>query len=415
MASKSEAKRRKRLRLRRQQEAHLTQLEAERRYRESLQRVLNALEMPDLFRNLPKKESMALLMARFHPPRIDPAEGTRVPRRVMEQVRKQFSILLKAFTLPVMPGYDSVSLEDFSTAGYALAAHSKLKLPRSSGALLSMLEQLRPFSQYMDSSNDECMRWLKLAATAACMSINRVNQTMYLPTPRFDSHRLGLALQCRVSMRICPVKPESRVVSMDGKPRPACRIGLAVAGAGIRWAATTPAELGSTSDFADLPMQACIQSHALSRLRERLDTCNLGTIHSELFFAFEKKQFAPLANNRALAAFEVFGEKVGYLLVEIVDGAAVVRTFLFITNSGTPEGTRLDHELRVGKMEKEYLQIDRLSAFVKTDLPQDQRVRNVFERVGLGHLCRLDPKLFGSREPNATGYAKDFVKYMGLG
>lgn len=98
-----------------------------------------------------------------------------------------------------------------------------------------------------------------------------------------------------------------------------------------------------------------------------------------------------------------------------IKGVAVVRTFLFITNSGTPEGDRLDNELRLGKMDKEFLQIDKLSMFVRTDLTLDQRVRDVFDRVGLGHLCRLDPERFGNRTKGATGYARDFVKYMGLG
>ena len=92
----------------------------------------------------------------------------------------------------------------------------------------------------------------------------------------------------------------------------------------------------------------------------------------------------------------------------------VFRTFLFITNSGTPEGERLDHELRVGKIEKEFLRIDTLSAFVRTDMTLDARVVGVFKRVGLGHLCDLDPDLFGKRSPQATGYAADFVKYAGL-
>lgn len=42
-----------------------------------------------------------------------------------------------------------------------------------------------------------------------------------------------------------------------------------------------------------------------------------------------------------LVTYYQFGVKVGYLVVEMMAGMAIVRTFLFLMNHGTPEGEKL--------------------------------------------------------------------------
>ena len=161
-------------------------------------------------------------------------------------------------------------------------------------------------------------------------------------------------------------------------------------------------------------MDVYVQSHALIRLRERIDTVDHPSLHFTLALSVYKKQISILHNGKSLLAYYHIKHKLGYFLLDVIDGVVVMRTFLFITNSGTPEGDRLDRELNIGKLEKQYVGIDKLSSFVGSDLMMDERVKNIFDKVGLGHLKDLDPAFYDRKGIREKGYAADFVKYMNI-
>jgi hypothetical protein len=106
--------------------------------------------------------------------------------------------------------------------------------------------------------------------------------------------------------------------------------------------------------------------------------------------------------------------KIGYFVAEVAEGVVLIKTFLFITNTGTPEGDKLDRELNAGKLEKEFLKLDRLSTYVNSDLPEDHRIREIFGKAGLGYMCNLDRNKYSYTKTLLKGYAADFVKYMNL-
>jgi hypothetical protein len=163
--------------------------------------------------------------------------------------------------------------------------------------------------------------------------------------------------------------------------------------------------------MANLPLPLYIQSHALLRLRERLSGAYYDSLHIGLICSVLQKNIVPTSRkNTVLIAFELLGIKVGYLVAEPIDGIILVKTFLFITNSGTPEGETLNRVLGIGKLEKAFLKIDSLAVFVASDMLQDQRVRDIFENVGLGYLCEIEKKMqFKTRD---KGYAQDFLRYI---
>ena len=415
MAGKNEIKRRKHARLRRREQERQAHRAAERRYVEALQNVLNALGSADSFRSLPEKERLILFKLRFRSIRIMPAEGTKVPRRVLEYLRIFISKMVRYKTVEVLPGLGKVSLEDFLTAGWTLGSYVMDSIKETvPEAVQSFCCQLLPFAQTIGKPGTKPTIELMMIAHAAGFRVSRVNQTMYYLMPHFHSEGEGLSLRLSTALIVHQVKPEAMDVVIEGKSRPVWRVGWPLAGSGMRWAALSGRDLGVGGALADLPMKVYIQSHALIRLKQRVDPLDNICQHSNIFYACQDKEVVALPDSRALVAYYAFKKKLGYFMAEIAGGIVVFRTFLFITNSGTPEGERLDHELRVGKIEKEFLRIDTLSAFVRTDMTLDARVVDVFKRVGLGHLCDLDPELFGKRSPLAIGYAADFVKYMGL-
>ena len=69
--------------------------------------------------------------------------------------------------------------------------------------------------------------------------------------------------------------------------------------------------------------------------------------------------------------------KIGYFVANIVDGCVFIRTFLFITNTGTPEGKRLEKLTGLKKLDKKYLAIDRMSTFMNSDLAENPEIQKL--------------------------------------
>jgi hypothetical protein len=79
-----------------------------------------------------------------------------------------------------------------------------------------------------------------------------------------------------------------------------------------------------------------IQRHALLRLDERL-SLQANNVHAHLFFSlFEQQVKYVLGNGCTFIDFNMYEYKVGYLLTSLHDDKLVIRSFLFLTNDGTP-------------------------------------------------------------------------------
>lgn len=90
--------------------------------------------------------------------------------------------------------------------------------------------------------------------------------------------------------------------------------------------------------------------------------------------------------DRVLIACYCARHKVGYFLVSYHGDKWVIRTFLFLTNEGTPEGTKLKEIIGLEKEDAKYLMIDRVTAFLDYDIEHDRRLRALFETAGCGSL-----------------------------
>ena len=146
-----------------------------------------------------------------------------------------------------------------------------------------------------------------------------------------------------------------------------------------------PSEIGLRS-LDDNPLPLYIQRHALQRLDERLGL-KANNVHSHLFFSlFEQPVHYVLHNGSTLIEFNMYEYKVGYLLPTLQDDKLVIRTFLFLTNDGTPEGQKLKALTGLAKYDKKYLGIDKLSTFTAYRIHEDEELSALFREAGCGSL-----------------------------
>jgi hypothetical protein len=212
---------------------------------------------------------------------------------------------------------------------------------------------------------------------------------------------------------IYSVIPESITVEVDGNVRPAIRVGWAFAYVGVEWISLKPSDLGIKSSFAKIPLKTYIQSHAINRLSERIDCFETGLIQFNMYISLVKPVIAHDNNHNLLIEFNFFGTKAGYFRADIVNGIVLIRTFLFVTNNGTPEGQLLEKNTGLQMLDKKYLAIDKLSTFMTSDLDKNEEVRRIFRSSGC--QCLLD--LYEKMKPLVTKHNKSFdmglmLKYM---
>ena len=91
-------------------------------------------------------------------------------------------------------------------------------------------------------------------------------------------------------------------------------------------------------------------------------------------------------------------------LCNFIEGVIVVRTFLFVTNNGTPEGQLLEKNTGLQKLDKKYLAIDKLSTFMTSDLDKNEEVLRIFKASGC--QCLLD--LYEKMKPLISKHANQF-------
>lgn len=90
----------------------------------------------------------------------------------------------------------------------------------------------------------------------------------------------------------------------------------------------------------------------------------------------------------------------------------VVRTFLFLTMDGTPEGDALQRTLRLARDDKGYLGLDDFRMFLSTDLTLDDRLAEILAGRGCGGLFELGRQVgAGARK---AGQAELVSRHLGL-
>ncbi len=287
-----------------------------------------------------------------------------------------------------------VALDDFCTAGftlYQMLAWSKLNDKGDDTA--ADFEWVIEFIRRLDPvlTDELCSKALKLLhelVNYICSSKNNAEDYFYWFT--VQEKPKGKGSQSIIVLDINRRKADTRYFEIDGQRRLAHRVSWATAQHGFVETRIKFSDMGIKNNHPEEQVKIYIQKHALRRLEERIDCIKIEEIHVSIFASFLKPEIIKTTNNRMLVAFQLFNTKVGYLLAEYIDGAVLIHTFLFITNNGTPEGQKLTELTGLGKLDKKYLAIDKLSSFVKSDIGKNEKLKTIFEKAGCSSLLNIE-------------------------
>lgn len=213
------------------------------------------------------------------------------------------------------------------------------------------------------------------------------------------------------SLRVVDEIPQSINVVIDHHPRPVYRLAMT-------YPNTEPLEVSVSSDKLNLnnavrnmSIPVYVQNHVLRRMEERLDCIERYLREFYLIINMQDQTFIHF-KGRILVEYNVGrGNKLGYLIVEYLSGILLVKTFLLLSNSGTPEGQRLEELSGMKKIDRQYWAIDRLSTFHNSDLNENPQITELFEKAGCSTLFN-ESLVLGKNHETHNRQAIQMLKYL---
>ncbi len=350
--------------------------------------LIKALGAWPAFCGLPKADRD--LIERRRSPRPYIAEDPGIPKECVQYFREVLDTYLATESFPLGETGYSITAREYFSSGLVLVA-SAMNMETTGHPLAAQwsraLSQLLEFHE--KSSSEGPLYHLLLVLRVSSWVFNEVEHGWYVPKMEIETprDRIAVPIFC-FHFRFFP--PEHRRFILDGKPRTCFRVHaysedfLTVSPCLLSTSLLPGQENRPARELA-----VYIQKHAMHRIEERMAPYPMHIRDHVVSKSIHEPVVRPLGADTCLIELRDVEHRVGYLVGEVVDDAVVLRTFLFITQSGTPEGDRFNEALRIGNYEKRWFELDRLSGFAHSDLCEDPRFQALMEQCGLTDLTRF--------------------------
>lgn len=179
-----------------------------------------------------------------------------------------------------------------------------------------------------------------------------------------------------------------------------------------------PSQLGVKTEKEEKPLPVFILRHALRRLDERLGCVTVGFAEAQIVPSLLKGNVCYTPDGSLLVEYYIQRKKAGYFVVELDQHVILIRTFLFLTNVSTPEGQNLRKYVGLQKDDIKFLNIDRLTPLMESDILQDEEICEIFRKAGCESLLELCETLKGNEfwklPEEKKQLAEKLKKYMQL-
>ena len=347
----------------------------------------------DIFKFIPSNDYKLLIHARARPILAVSEEGQSIPPKIIEAIQLLINHYIKREMMPAEFSRKPISIIDFYTTGLTLSVYClylenhdiKYKNVSQVKTLISNsnLELTKQFDIIFEKLHNQLFPFL-------IQTTNSFWEGYY--SYRFNvsksNDNVGLQYQVVVKQH----EHEKRKFLLSDNVRPAFRIGWTFKDNSFEWIYLLPSKLGIKSLPEDQQIPVYIQSHAIHRVFERLDCIHQYVLISSIYLSL-RKGVCIKDRGKFILEFKILDVKVGYLSAVMTEGKLVVRTFLFLTFSGTPEGKRLEEFIGLKALDTKYLKMDKLSSFMTGKLKENDELRSIFERADCLHLVELYDKL----------------------
>lgn len=347
---------------------------------------------------------------RFHAMKVEAAFGHSIDPFVLEDVKQGISIHLRKSSTPVNEKGDTITLEEFMTIGLTLLLQTgrfEPTLEKTAAPFIELLKSLLKQQEYPESGLHNSIRIIRMMG----LFVSNLSTSIYWVKVKNEQTEPKFYISAKLSKHI----QEKVYITIDGISRATVRVGWAFDPQGVSWCMYSPASFSLPENHSLGMLPVYIQTHALQRLEERLNCVHANLASYYIYEAVKAGIIIKRPDNNFLIEYKYNGKKSGYLLAGIYGDKVVIRTFLFLTNNGTPEGKKLQKLAGIQKQDKQYLLLDKLSTFMNPDLRKNETIRRLFFDAGCGDLFELTKgQTFGGAVDYANVNVKSMLDYLML-
>jgi hypothetical protein len=412
MANKKHARKKKYVNVaeqQRQQDAQYRKF-----FMDKLQKLCLQIGDETLFHQIPLTEKILLYMFRGAPLKVVAAAGAKIQKRLMDALTKIIKQQQTSMTLEVIKGSEqTMTFADYLLVGMSLEYHannSDIEYPGK--------ERLAKFGELRNEREDLYEKGVLSICTQACWVFDNLdNKCLYtynlettfpyadsgMPVPQSHNHKVMTRVMSqdfrthqKITIGTYPL--EVRKVSVNGETHTAIQVGL------MFYPDRVPIFHHLTLSYEDihrnintplsnLKLPVYVQQHALDRMRERLGLVIPAFYITVLMEALLRKEIIPVTKSRMLITCFTNDLKIGYFVAEVIDGVVLIRTFLLLTNGGTPEGNKLSRLTGLQTEDRKYLSIDTLQGLANSDIARNEAICKLFRDAGCGSILELCKKI----------------------
>ena len=367
---------------------------------------------PRIFSLIPHNDLEVLYKIRTLVPRFEPAPNMEIPAATMMRIKKMGSSLLKNKSIKILPDKDiEMSISDYFSLGNTLVCFIKYIEDSIFASSSTIKQALMPFKDYYDI-NEQAAEGLFRGIFFITLFFSHFSSRIYwleFKTKKSQNGKLNMFFCFEANYFI----PKKTMAVFKGEPRPAIQVCWAFKEQKFDFSKLKESEIDPHKPTSQLLLDVYIQSHAINRLLERIDCVEPGFLEFFIYNSLINPEIYHDKDGNILIAYYYYDVKIGYLLADIQKGLVVIRTFLFLTNNGTPEGEKLNGITGLNKLDHKYLNIDKLSSFMTSDIRSNQKVKDVFIEAGCGNLFELDKdSTYMTFYEDATSPAMILPKYL---
>ncbi|WP_436517974.1 hypothetical protein [Ekhidna sp. To15] len=250
-------------------------------------------------------------------------------------------------------------------------------------------EKLKPMVELCKSKNSPERNFERFMDTLGSMLTQTPDRFMVYVFKDTHSGELSKKLYMGIHVMVRCFLTETKKIRFDGRDTTEVFKVEGWKKGGIEIPHLKADDLSDNTIMRGLKLEVYMQKHALNRLYERLDLFPKRELYYHVTKSITVGNVLPFGINRGLLGYYFYGHLLGYLLVEVIDGVAVIRTFLFLTNDDTPQGKKLQQLLKLNKLDKSYTGLDQLNTFIFGDIKKDDRLYSILKEAECSILLNL--------------------------
>jgi hypothetical protein len=390
------------------------QAQYKRLFFEKLQNLCRQIGDASLYHVIPLREKEHIYLFRGAPLKVVAAPGAKIPKRMVDALTQTIKSQQVIMTLEVLKDSDQM----MTFADYFLVGHPLEHILSQEETVFPGKERFDDYVSLRKKRREIYACGVEEICQTACHIFNDLEKKyLYTYTLRISVPAMESGIQIpqntdifgkewmafiKQDFRLHPIVTigtyplELRKIRMDDETHSVMQTGLMSYNKNGKQQlipfTVSVDDLHINTPFSGLQLPVYIQQHALNRMKERIGFIVPTFYQMLLISALDYKEFIPIAANRLLMACFANNLKIGYFVAEIVDGIIMIRTFLLLTNSGTPEGNKLTKLTGLQIADHKYLSIDTLQGLANSDIEQNETICNLFREAGCGSILELCKK-----------------------